>query len=433
MESIKNLREYESQVNELETRLQSKNAELRDMATMGAVITSIQEIDKVLSVVMETAIQLVHGEVGLIMLEEKGELTNKISWGINLEFVSTLRYHDNLDIATYTFNNKESIILSSLGLVNDDGMNIESIISIPIKTSTNCFGVVLIINKSDGSSFTVENKETLEMLVSFVAVAIDNSRLLKDKLKQQKVEQEMSIAKQIQQTVLPDNIANIDGVEIGAVYFPANEVGGDFYDVIKINDDKFYVIIGDVSNKGVPAALIMTAATGIIKSTLASNPDISIAELANTTNDILANGIIKDKQMFITLFYCKFNLKEKYLTYCNAGHMPGLFWDESENKIKELGEGGTIVGQFAGFPYKEDRQDFDSGDRLFLYTDGLTEAADDNDKLFGRERVEQVYAMEVDLPPQEFCYKVKEWVDRFTEGCAEDSVDDFTILQIKAD
>ena len=432
MNDLKNVIDYEDQINTLESKLEAKNAELRDVATMGTVITSIHEIDAVLSVVMETAIQLVDGEVGVIMLEENEQLTNKISWGINLEFVSTLKYHDNLDIATYTFTNEESIILSELGLENDDGMKIESIISIPIKSSSKCFGVILIINKGDGSSFTESNRETLKMLMSFVAVAIDNSQLLKNKLKQQKIEQEMNIAHQIQITVLPQDIASIEGVDIGAVYFPAREVGGDFYDVIKVNDKKFFVILGDVSDKGVPAALIMTAAAGIIKSTLTANPDISIAELANTTNDILAGGIIKDRQMFITLFYCMYDLEEKILTYCNAGHIPGLFWDDSEQEISELGEGGTIVGQFPGIKYKEGKQAFDSGDRLFLFTDGLTEATDDKDQLFGRERVEQVYTTEIGLSPQDFCYKVKEWVDRFTVGCSEDSVDDFTILQIKA-
>ena len=129
MESVDKTTIPEDKVNELESKLEAVKAELKDMATMGAVITSIQEIDAVLSVVMETAIQLVRGEVGLIMLEEDGELANKISWGINLEFVSTLMYEDDLDIATYTFQNKKPVILSELGLVSDEGMQLESIIS----------------------------------------------------------------------------------------------------------------------------------------------------------------------------------------------------------------------------------------------------------------------------------------------------------------
>lgn len=420
------------QLVELESKLAAKTAELKDIATMGAVITSIHEINSVLTVVMETALNIVKGEVGLILLNEHDNLVEKISWGIPGEFVKSLLYLEDLDIATYAFEKREAVILSDLDLVSDNGMKLNSIIAVPIKNDNTCFGVLTIINRFDGCGFHDEDREHLEALLNFVAVAIDNSQLMETKLKQQKVEQEMTIAHQIQKTILPQDIENFEGIEIGAVYYPARDVGGDYYDIIKMSEKEFVVVIGDVSNKGVPAALIMTAAAGIIKATLANKPDISIAELANTTNNILSEGIIRDRQMFITLFFCKYDLENMELTYCNAGHMPGLFWDSQAEQIIELPVGGTIVGQFAGLEYKQGIQKLNKGDRLFLYTDGLTEAADDAGNWFGRERAEQVYTMEIGLSPQEFCYKVKEWIDRFTVGCSEENVDDFTILQIKA-
>ena len=104
------------------------------------------------------------------------------------------------------------------------------------------------------------------------------------------------------------------------------------------------------------------------------------------------------------------------ITYCNGGHIPGLFWDESEQKIVELPDGGPIVGQFPGISFKEGRRPLRSGDKLFLFTDGLTEATDANGQLFGRERVEQVFSVERGLSPKDFCHKVKEWVDSFQQG-----------------
>jgi sigma-B regulation protein RsbU (phosphoserine phosphatase) len=269
------------------------------------------------------------------------------------------------------------------------------------------------------------------MLLNFVAVAIDNSNLIKDKLRQQKTDQEMAIAKQIQETILPTNIDNITGVDIGAAYYPARDVGGDFYDVIRIDETSFVVVVGDVSNKGVPAALVMSAAAGIIKTTIASNPDISVSELAGRLNDLLADEIIKDREMFVTLFFAKFDLKQNQLFFCNAGHIPGLFWDSRKRSIVELTEGGTIVGQFQGFKFKQGKQELVAGDKLFLFTDGLTEAMDTQNNLFGRERAEQVFSAEIGKDPKEFCSKVKEWVDRFSEGASEDSQDDFTILQVR--
>ncbi len=416
---------------DVEARLQICRANLHDLATMGAVITSIHELQTVLSVVMEMSIRLVNGEVGIILLYEEEELSHKISWGVSDDFVKSLIYQDGMDIASYCYKIKETIILSDLGVRNEDGNSIDSIICSPIKTSEKCLGVVVIINKATGESYTDEDKEILEVLLSFVAVAIENSNLIKEKLLKQKIDQEIAIAKQIQETILPDNIDILTGLEIGAVYYPAREVSGDFYDVIKIDDNNAIVIMGDVSNKGIPAAMVMSAAAGIIKSTVALNPNIEISSLASIVNDTLCEHIIKDRDMFITLFFSKFDLKNHKLTFCNAGHVPGLFWNNSEQRIKELSEGGTIIGQFQGIKFKQGECSLEKGDRLFLFTDGLTEAEDAEGRLFGRERAEQVFSAEIGLSPNEFCAKVKEWVDRYAEGAAEDTIDDFTIMQVK--
>ncbi|MFH1374470.1 MAG: GAF domain-containing SpoIIE family protein phosphatase [bacterium] len=416
---------------ELESRLEAKKAELRDLATMGTVITSIHEINAVLSVVMDMAIRLVDGEVGLIMLHENDQLKVKISWGVNGEFARSLMYRDDLDLAGYCYQNHQTVILNDLEIKDDSGLSIQSIISVPIQTSDRCHGVLLIINKAEGGSYGEEDQECLEMLLNFVAVAIDNSILIKHKLTQQKMEQEMAIARQIQETILPQDIDAIAGTEIGAVYFPAREVGGDFYDILRLDDHRFVVVLGDVSNKGVPAALVMSAASGIISSLLATNPEIEVADLVARLNDLLADSIIKEREMFVTLFFAKFDLENTTLTFCNAGHLPGLFWDEEKQTVCELAVGGPIVGQFAGFVFKQGQRRLASGDRLFLFTDGLTEAADADNNLFGRERAEQVFTSEIGLSPKEFCHKVKEWVDRFAEGASEDMQDDFTILQVK--
>ncbi|MEW5797084.1 MAG: GAF domain-containing SpoIIE family protein phosphatase [Candidatus Zixiibacteriota bacterium] len=414
----------------LEARLEEQKAQLRDLATMGAVVTSILEIDAVLSVTMDMGIRLVNGEVGLILLEEGGELKNKVCWGVSESFVKSLLYEDGLDIASYCFARKESVVLSDLGLKSESGMVLQSVMACPIQTQEKCLGVMTVINKFGGGDFTESDQESLSMLLNFVAVSVENSHLVKDKLKQQKIAQEMAIAKQVQETILADDVGQISGAEIGAVYFPAGEVGGDFYDVLKLSDSAFMVVLGDVSNKGIPAALVMSACSGVIKSILDGNPGITVSELARRVNRLMAGSIIKEREMFVTMFFARFDLERMTLTYCNAGHLPGLFWDESSQAIVSLADGGSIVGQFAEAEYRQGERPLRSGDRLFLFTDGLTEAADFDNKLFGRERAEQVFTSEIELPPNEFCHRVKEWVDRFSEGAAEDSHDDFTILQV---
>ena len=420
------------QVEELESRLAAHRAQLYDLATMGAVITSIPEIDAVLSVVMDMAIRLVDGEVGSIYLADKDQLVPKASWGLDDAFVRSIWVDGDHDVISYCQTHGEGVVLAGSAISSPSAQKVESLLCLPIKASSTVLGVAVIINKVNGQRFSTEDREKLEILFNFVAVAIENSNLVREKLVRQAVEREMTIARQVQETILPSDVEPISGVEIGAVYFPAREVGGDFYDVVKIDDHRFYVVLGDVSNKGVPAALVMSASSGIIKAVLESHPDIPVNELAERLNELLARDIIKSREMFVTLFFCKFDLEQKSLTYCNAGHLPGMFWRESEKNVQSLSEGGPIVGQFPGIRFKSGQRTLETGDRLFLFTDGLTEAADSKGELFGRERAEHVFRAEIGLPPRQFCARVKEWVDKFALGADEDTHDDFTIMQVKA-
>jgi len=420
-----------SQIESLEKKLESQKAKLRDLATMGAVITSIHDIDAILSVVMDMAVGLVSGEVGMIMLEENSELVARISWGIDEKFVRALAYKDDVDLATYCFKNQKTAILNELCLLSDRRLQVESVICVPIKTSSKCYGVNVIINKQEGGSFEREDIEILQMLMNFVAVSIDNSTLLQEKLENQKMEQEIAIARQVQKTILPENIDDIKGVKIGAEYIPAKDVGGDFYDVIRANNDQFVVVLGDVSNKGIPAALVMSAASGIIKSVLEFEPDVEMSLLAEKVNMILAKGIIKDRETFVTLFFARFDLKAKELSYCNAGHLPGLFFLNSAGKeIMKLSKGGTLIGQFPETKYIMGKVPLAAGCRLFLFTDGLTESVDSNMNLFGMDRTEELFKKELELEPQQFCRKVKNRIDEYSIGSEIEYTDDFTVLQI---
>jgi sigma-B regulation protein RsbU (phosphoserine phosphatase) len=322
-------------------------------------------------------------------------------------------------------------MLADLDLKSEEGIVLQSVIASPIHTQERCQGVMILINKFGGGNFDEQDEEALSMLLNFVAVALENSNLIKHKLQQQKVSQEMAIARQVQETILSDDVEGISGAEIGAIYFPAGEVGGDFYDVLELDDHSTLIVMGDVSNKGIPAAMIMSACSGIIKSTLDKNTNMSVSELAGTVNRLMADKIIKDREMFVTMYFARFDFDLMKLTYCNCGHMPGLFWEDAEQRAVELAEGGPIVGQFPEIVYKQGERDIKPGDRLFLFTDGLTEAMDADNNLFGRERALQVFTAEIGLSPNEFCHKVKEWVDRFSVGASEDSYDDFTILQVK--
>jgi phosphoserine phosphatase RsbU/P len=421
----------EDQIFELQSNLEKTQWTLRDMATMGALIASIHDLEKILSVVMEMSIRMVEGEVGLIQLHENDELVTRVNWGVDDAIIKSIIYKDEEDIASYCFNKQEAVIETDFNQKLDYGPKIKSFLALPIKSRARCHGTILIINKSSGDSFTETDKSNLEMLMNFAAVSIDNSILLKESLARQKYEQELEIARQIQETILPDREAKIEGVDIGTAYFPAREVGGDFYDMITINESDFLFVIGDVSNKGVPAAMVMSAASAIIKTQLDRDLSVNPAKLVARLNNTLCSGIIKSHQMFITLFIARFNMDKRKLVYCNAGHLPPLLKKAVNGEIVELRSGGTFVGQFPDLEFKQGEISFEIGDSIFAFTDGLTEAENVSGEFFGMERARQVFSSIKDVTPGEFCVKVKEWINRFAEGASEDTVDDFTLVNLR--
>lgn len=422
----------QDRLDELERKLESTRSKMTDLGTMGTLITSIPETSTILSVMMEMAVRMVDGEVGLIQLKnQEGELLSQITWGVDAHLVRNIIYKDNLDISTYCFLKQTSVMMNDVSMILDDGPRIESVLAIPIKSRANCHGTIIVINKTTVGGFTEEDQKDLEMVTNFAAVAIDNSLLRNESLQKQKFEQELAIAKQVQETILPEGGFDIENIDIGTFYEPAKEVGGDFYDIIKLEDDRFWMIIGDVSNKGVPAAMVMASTMAIIKAELYRDPGICPAQLMMKLNDILCKDVIKSQGMFVTLFIARFDLDDKKLAYCNAGHVQPLYWDIEENIVTELKTGGTFVGQFADIPYQKGERSISKGDRLFAFTDGLTEAEDIHQGFFGVERAMQVFLAEKELPAEEFCRRVKEWADRFREGARQDTIDDFTLLFVK--
>lgn len=422
---------FKEKLFDLENELEKTKLSLHDLATMGTLITSILDLESVLSVVMEMSIGTVDGEVGLIQLQESGELVSKVTWGVDDMVIKNIIYKADKDVSRYCFDRQEAVVLNDLNRELEFGPVVSSLMALPIKTGTRCHGTLIIINKTGEGGFTEEDRTNLEMLVNFAAVAIDNSILLKESLQKQKIEQELAIARQIQETILPGTEIEIRGVEIGRMYRPARYVGGDFYDIIKISEDDFVLVIGDVSSKGVPAAMLMSASTAIIRSELMKSRGIRPSQLMENLNNVLCNGVIKDHDMFVTLFIARFNLEQKRASYCNAGHLPPLYWDSRSDELLELSPGGTFVGQFPEADFNEGAIDINTGDRFLAYTDGVTEAEDIHDEHFGADRLKQAFLKEGEMSAGDFCTLIREWVERFADGAGEESSDDLTLLAIK--
>ena len=259
--------------------------------------------------------------------------------------------------------------------------------------------------------------------IAFVKSAQKDKKELKD------IHADLNVARQIQHAILPRNFVlhmpDADSVDICASMNAAKDVGGDFYDFFRIDDERFGFTMADVSGKGVPAAIFMAVSRTLIKSTglrgLPSNECMRIA------NDMLCGESVNS--MFVTVFYGIYNMKTGVIDYTNAGHNPPYIMHQ-DGTVEALPIAGNIVlGAFDGLPFKSSTTTLQSGDSLFMYTDGVTEAESINHEQFGEPLLEECLKELCGKDSQTVVDAINAKVKEFA-GEADQS-DDITILVIK--
>jgi phosphoserine phosphatase RsbU/P len=242
---------------------------------------------------------------------------------------------------------------------------------------------------------------------------------------------ELQIAADIQKSFLPSEIEPLIGFDIAATSIPAKEVGGDFFDVIPFavvpaKDHRAGIMIADVSGKGIPAALFMALSLVVMR----------VNSLWHThPADVLreANGIISDDAktgMFVTLFYAVIDCELRQVTYANAGHNPPMVYRAGSGAIEELGTTGVALGIMERALYTEEVCVLSPGDVLLMYTDGITEADNEAEKMFGEERLREGLIRYHDLPARGIMDSVLKDVRAFAAGYPQS--DDITLMVLKA-
>ncbi len=250
-------------------------------------------------------------------------------------------------------------------------------------------------------------------------------------VEQERLQQEMHIAKQIQQTLLPSEFPEIEGYEIGSYYAAAKEVGGDFYDFVEVDKDTLGVAVADVSGKGVPGAFVMTMIRTALRSEARGVKDA--AEVLAKVNDFVVNDM--KKGMFVTLLYVIIDSKRRRINFASAGHNPLILHRPSRGKTYYLNPRGFPIG--ISLPDKDlfrrsiesDTISLAEDDIIIIYTDGVTEAMNPRRRLFGEERFLRVIREYGRRSAQEFIESLKHELNTFTEGNEQN--DDITLVAIK--
>ena len=244
-----------------------------------------------------------------------------------------------------------------------------------------------------------------------------------------RIERELDFARNIQLAMLPDSEkdedCDDDRHELAPFILPAKEVGGDFYDFFKIDNDRLCVVVGDVSGKGVPASLFMMVSRIVLR-TMMKNLK-SVVKTFNSTNYALAKR--NKLNMFVTVWMGIIDLRSGHIEFASAGHNPPAVRHEDGSVEFIPSKSGLVIAAMENVQYRQQVYDLKPGDTLFLYTDGVTEATNSKDELFGDARLLETLAKGKDLETAEICKFVKKEIDSFVQDAPQ--FDDITMLGVK--
>jgi len=217
---------------------------------------------------------------------------------------------------------------------------------------------------------------------------LSQARLEQEIREREQVEQEMRVARRIQQASLPEEVPQLEGWKISPYYQPAREVGGDFYDFHLLSDGRLGVVVGDATGKGVPAALVMSTTLGMLQLAARALDSPSPGEVLAQVNETLLAQI--PSNMFVTCFYAVLDPRSGSLTYANAGHDLPYLWHGGA--AEELRARGMPLGLMPKMSYEEKETVLDAGEAALFYSDGLVEAHDPEGEMFGFPRLQGLIA-----------------------------------------
>lgn len=286
-------------------------------------------------------------------------------------------------------------------------------------------GLMILGERLSGQPFLETDFEFLSSIANLAIISLENSRLFKEAIEKQRMEDELMIARDIQKGLLPSVLPTIPGIDIAAANISSKQVGGDYYDVIPATENRHVIAIGDVSGKGTPAALLMASIQASIRALVPLN--LSLSELTERVNNLMCENTGGNK--FVTFFWGFVDTETITLNYVNAGHnYPYLI--HADGSIERLDKGGMILGVMKTMmPYEEATVKLTPGDLLLLFTDGVSEAMSRDSVEYGEERIEAVLKNHGNESAQRIIDILHEDILTHAEGAQQS--DDITMMVLK--
>ncbi len=303
-------------------------------------------------------------------------------------------------------------------------------LALPLRMQDATRGALLLGPKATQKPYTPDDVDFLTALGQLALTAVENARGVAARVEKERLEEEMHLARSIQERLLPQQLPAVEGADLAALNLPSRFVAGDYYDALRLDDNRVLVAVADVSGKGIPASLLMANLQACLH-LVAASLSAGTVDLPTATQRV--NRVIHRNTgltMFITFFWGIYDRRDGGFRFVNAGHNPPLAV-RAAGGIDELQEGGVLLGVLAEAPYAEGHTTLEEGDVLVLYTDGVTEAwsATDADDEFGEERLTETVRAHREQCADGVMDALREAVRTHTGGGPLD--DDLTVVVLK--
>ncbi len=423
----------EHEVNSLSTELLHKYEEITLLFDLSQALGSIFDIPTICDIALEKALQAVPAAKAFVMLaDEDSEQLSVVSARVDgLVGEKTPIGHG---ISGHVAASGKPLLLhegESLPSGEATDTSRDAVLSVPLTLSIDqererILGVITLAGRPSGEVFTAGDTKLLTTIATQVATAIHNSRLVEELRAAERVRQEMEIASNIQQSLLPDRPPQLEGVALAGRCVPAANVGGDYYDFVVGEAGQLSLLIADVSGHSVGSALMMAMARSILRREIAQGKSPA-AILADTNTAMLDD--LTNAELFITMFCAQYDPDTRRLTFANGGHNPPLLRCAADGQITGLDGEGLIIGILEDVVFEQHVVDLQRGDVLVLYTDGVVEARNAGGEQFGEAQLRNLLEKYGSALPHVLADRVYEAVHQHTEGAAQQ--DDVTLLVLK--
>jgi sigma-B regulation protein RsbU (phosphoserine phosphatase) len=369
-------------------RLKNAVEELSIINDISTAINSTLSLEKIIELIVQKCIKHMKVEQGTVTLLENGAQDSQFRTIMRQSDQSSgyMPFHLDTQITGWMLKNKKPLIIDDLDgddrfrTLESEENPIKTLLSVPLILKGRIIGSLNVFNKHGGIKFSEPDKRLLCIISTQSAQVIENARLYEEEQSLMRIQEEMKIAYNIQMGLLPKGAPMIEGYDLAGKSLPAKSVGGDYFDLIRLGDGRLFFCLGDISGKGMPAALLMSNMLATLRG---QNLDVTTpGSILNHSNEHMFRNT--DPERFSTLFLGVLDPDNAELTYSNAGHNLPFIVKES-GEVKRLETGNIVLGAVEGVDYSEESVHLGTGDILLVFSDGISEAINPEEEEFGED------------------------------------------------